>query len=267
MTLVEKDEGQEYGIGTMLFSKIRCFKHFILPSFCLTLFFLVGCTTVPEVPKKDEKEQAIAESRISQKLAHNFEKGRIFVKAPLVENYFSNLAQALVLASPALKGPVARVKIFREKSQKHWRNYGLPGNRLYLSLELLRVYEFENEFAAMLALELGHLEGKRVLDPVDGQVKEDVLDRFGISETTLETEVTALRNAIGILYRAGYDSRGLITLYQKMEKNSGKVFLAKAWISQLIEESRRGIAASSPLRNPIVQSLKFVEIHGRIQSL
>jgi predicted Zn-dependent protease len=233
----------------------------------LGVLVISGCSTPPVPPKKNDLEQVVRQSKLRQKLAHTFEHDFKFIKEPMLERYFRELGDALLKATPELNTFPIQVRVFRQKKSQKWRNYSLPGNRIYLSLDLLRTYEFENEFAAAVALELGHLQGKEILAMQEGISENEYFKRLRLFDSTMEDEVAALRNAIGILYRAGYDSRGIVTLYQKMKENSGKVFLDKGWIGELIEESRRWIATASPLRNPIVQSGKFLDVRQRIRGL
>lgn len=254
----------EIGMRSTFFLKLLI----LLTLTVLSLVGILGCSTVVVEEKKDDiKVRVLRESRIGQKLALSLERKINIVKDPKLDRYFTTLGESLLSVTPELNAFPLQVRVFRQKKTQKLSHYSLPGNRVYLSLDLLKIYEFENEFAAALAIEMGRLMGKVVLGRVDGIPEKEYFNRHGLFEVSLEGETAALQNAIEILYRAGYDPRGMVTLYQKMDQNSGKVLLDKDLIDELIEESRRKVASSSPLRNPIVQSAKFLEIRQRVQGL
>ena len=166
----------------------------------------------------------------------------------------------------------------------------MPGNRIYFSIELLKHLDYENQVAAALAIELANLRKKFVSQRVD----EQILSGMGIQATESEPlapiemeELTSVRffgpagvfyylekdrtaaveEAVYLLYRAGYDPRGLSSVFELYAENSQFSPIEANTLPRLIEETRRVIAQLSPLLNPVVRTEAFIQIKKRIEKL
>ena len=79
-----------------------------------------------------------------------------------------------------------------------------------------------------------------------------------------------MQGAVDILYGAGFDPRGLVTYYQKLESVSDRLSSDLEdldFLREVTEACRHKIAASSPLRNPRKQTVKFKKVRERIREL
>src|SRR5206468_4279479 len=113
----------------------------------------------------------------------------------------------------ALADAPTDVLLVEDRGQR-WKNYGLPTSRLYLSASLIRSIDYENELAAVLAFELGHLTKrhalKRLSDKPQQQPGVEYFGPNGIFAFNEEQQLEAAAEAVNIMYRAGYDPRGLV---------------------------------------------------------
>ena len=251
------------------------------------LFLASGCATQPHLKLASPEEIRLRDQAVGSEIAQQFESRLSFKHSPAVSIYLRKLAATLLESIPELSGSPAGIWMIHSKRGK-WNSYALPGNRIYLPVELLHGLEFENEIAAEIAIQFSHLIEKHALvrflklqdgNP-DGLLESSfsespwksstAVDYFGLNGVfafSEEAEISAAKMAIGILYRAGFDPRGLISLFHRFKNNSEHSPYEMSTISKIIEQARCEIALEAPLRNPIVRSQDFIKIQRRIQQL
>jgi predicted Zn-dependent protease len=236
------------------------------------------------------EEILLRDQAVGSEIAQKFESRLKFKQSPAVSIYLRKLATTLMEATPELRGSSVGIWIIHSKNGK-WNNYALPGNRIYLSSDLLRGLDFENEIAAEIAVQLSHLVEKHALerflnlaliDEKSASFNESTLgsgspwrfssavDYFGINGVfafSQEALISTAKKAVRILYGAGFDPRGLISLFERFKNNSKHSPYEMSTINKIIEQARYEIALQAPLRNPIVRSLDFMKIQERIQHL
>jgi predicted Zn-dependent protease len=250
---------------------------------------MVGCATEPK-PILVNKDEVLRKDRnLWEEVSRNFEPHLKLKKDTEVSVYLRKVAQILVDANAEMKGSPVGVWLIQSKDEK-WLSFNLPKNRIYLPVEFLKELRFENEIAGLIAIQLGHLlkgqtqlhiksspEFRRwedaELEKLTGNgmpSKNPQLDYFGPSGVFAysETELAiALQTAVGILYKAGYDPRGLISLCEKLINNSAHSPYEVSTIEKLMEQTRSEISAYAPLRNPIVRSQSFLNVQKRLERL
>ena len=268
----------------------------------LIFVFVAGCATEPKKPLSIE-ERVRVETALGAELSRDFETKLVFREDMELSVYLRKVAERLTAATPEFVGAAIGLFVIRdhkEDSRSVWRNYSLPGNRIYIAAGLLKKVEYENQLAAVIAIELGHLMRKSVLWrvrqhmdaesralgalgptlaqdansfdhlllPEPGQLKAvEYFGPRGVFNFNQETLLAAASDAVGILYRAGYAPRGvsaLLDLYRARPEHSP---YEQAVLGKLIQKTRRVIAESAPLRNPVVRSPEFLEIQKRIKKL
>jgi len=165
------------------------------------------------------------------------------------------------------------VLILEDRGGK-WADYSLPGTRIYLSSGELKRSEFENEVAAAIAVQLAHVARRHAVirltrDPeiarLDGSVIESVMpvappgsgnvsvDFFGpkgIFAFSQENRLDAADMAVDILYRAGFDPRGLILFWTNHVNHLASSPYDSDLLQRLIERSRAAIAQRAVKRVP-----------------
>jgi predicted Zn-dependent protease len=242
------------------------------------VFLFAGCAAPPPLKLASPDEIWRRDQAVGSEIALQFESRLSFKNSPAVSIYLRKLATVLLESTPDLRGSSVGIWLVNNAKGK-WKSYALPGNRIYLSAGLLHELEFENEIAAEIAVQFSHLIEKRALDRFlnlqDG--KSDTpwrfsagVDYFGLSGVfafSEEAEMSAAKRAIGILYRAGYDPRGLISLFNRFKNNSKHSPYEMSTINKIIEQARHEVALQAPLRNPIVRSPAFIKIQKRIRDL
>ena len=224
-----------------------------------------GCGTVPKPKPLTAEEQIHIDSKVGLTLAKDFDAECSFKHDGKVENYLNKVARRLADAVPELKTTPIAVVILSDRN-KRWQNYALPGNRIYLSVGLLRGMEFENEIAAAIAFQLGHILKRHAVLHYEKDFKS-LPNLRGIFDFNEMEDVAASQSGVNVLYRAGYDPRGLVSLWEQYQNNLQHSPYKADTLSTLTEKTRQAIALNTPLRNPIVRSQAFLTVKKRIQKL
>lgn len=292
---------------------------------CLISTLIIGCATRPEFGRPAKLDELVRRDRvIGDTFGTRFESYFLIKADPKVEIFLKGLVQSLLAGSQfGLSEPKIR---FHKGLSRHsdlkldlhwqenvdarferplnWRNFSLPGSRLYFSASLLKDLKYENEWAAVVAIELAHLihghflkHLERLLDAkqsLPGEFRENVSGKLAQKETlhlfldhvtaldlgqtdfigprsvfefTEAEEIRTFQTAVQLLYQSGYDSRGIVTVLQMFEANRKISPYSEIVLNKLIEQSRYFISSLVPVRNPIVRSQSFVGIRERIQRL
>jgi predicted Zn-dependent protease len=246
-----------------------------------------GCISAP--PKRPTLVEVVKqENEVGSKLAKKFEGKLHFVSDPVLDSYLTKVTDRLIKASadPRLAG--TGIQMIESRGDV-WRSFSLPGRRVYLSAQLLQKMQSDNEVAALIAVELGHIQQRQVLDhlrqlttpnpaatptpdasPLEETERIKNPDFFGpeglFSYNENEMDAT-IQSAVDLLYKAGFDSRGLVSAWQAERKYADHSFYSVALLNDLIQNSREAVSSYPPLRNPIVRSQEFLGIQKRIQTL
>ncbi len=251
--------------------------------FPLCVIFLTHCSglTVTQPLKKEDLVQR--DNYQGLEFVPKLEK-QLKIKQDIeVSVYLKKLADTLVSSTPELLKTPIGVILFQEKNHV-WKNYSLPGNRVYLSLDLIKHLEFESELASAIAFELAHIlnrhsivlyeKNKKNLEEnengefLDAQNKSiDFFSPHGIFAFSEENLLVSTEVCIGVLYRSGFDPRGIGEFWKKHLTNLKYSPYDNDTLNKLIEHSRQNIALYTPLRNPVVRSHKFISIQKKIQKL
>lgn len=236
--------------------------------FCVFgIFLALGLTSCSSARVENEgmrEDSARQERLLGEFLAPQLERNLEWSWDAQVEAFLDGVLQRLLQDERSLAG--ARVKVIRERGGE-WRNFSLPVDRLFLSGGLLSRLEHENEVAAVVAFELGLLQRRAVSRKIEsGQWREEkgILKLFEHSDADL---ASACETAVRLLYRAGYDVRGLGSVWGLLARSPRQSPFGPMTLQKLIEQTRKAVAEQAPLRNPVVSSEAFLKIKERIGRL
>lgn len=293
--------------------KVKTYMSWLLISGVLS-----SCTSSPPIRKLPPEEISCRDRVMWGEISKNFEMHLKLKKNHEVVDYLERLADVLGRSTSGLRGEKIHVSLIQEQNGK-WESFSLPGHYLYLPIDLIKELEFENEVAALIAIQLGHLANRDVLYNLKSTVfpfeneklDEDLLaDSLSTAERTAmeeklkskrmeisslaeilelrnvgqllelgyfkpkgvisfskQEELAAVQTAVGILYRAGFDARGIVSLFHYFEKKSRFSPYSNEMMSQLIESARREIALYAPVRNPVIRSQSFLMMHKKFRRL
>lgn len=236
--------------------------------FCALVATLLACST-PEVRPPSPLEIARKDNALGQKLLERWEFPLRLHRDIDMEVFLRTLAAKLQQASPMIREFPLAVSVIHEEASLD-RNYAFPGVHLFLSQAQLKMIEFENELAALIALELSRVEQRQLLlrlerdSPEDPSLirRADWRDLFDFEESE---DLQATAGAVQILYRAGYDVRGVASYWEKVLPLAEAAGYSKSRIDLLREYAYQQIALLPPLRNPIVRTEAFDRFRKRVQ--
>lgn len=238
----------------------------------LSASVLGSCTVPEEKPALTLEERIRADNQQGEGLSQRFEEKIQIKNETEVTVFLRKIAVKLSQSQLELKAAPVGVFLISNPNQR-WANYSLPGNRIYISLELLKEIEFENEAAAAIAIELSHIYKRWVLEKVarrnpvgaNGPIvaeKPKFFGSRGLFEYTDAEWEESLSEAVKLMYRAGYDPRGMVTFLKKYEKK-----MDPKKLSRLLETVRSTVVSLAPLRNPVVRTEAFMNLRQRIERL
>jgi predicted Zn-dependent protease len=242
----------------------------------LTVSIFSGCISAP--PKKPNiVEQVKQENAVGSELAKDFEAQLRFRNDVAVEAYLQKVGKRLEKSSGDPRLENTQISIIQEQGPQ-WRSFSLPGRRVYLSIGWLKKAQTDSELAALIALELGRIQQRQVLlhlqtnQPAGAMTqtekkKPEFFGEKGLFTYNQKEMEAALGSAVSILYKAGFDSRGLVTNLETEKDNLEHSTFTEFILSGLIEIARDDVNNYPPLINPIVRTREFATIRKRIQNL
>jgi predicted Zn-dependent protease len=250
---------------------------------------LTGCTT-PRVPKPLPVSEKIKfDQEIGSELADQLNPQLPLKADPFVQTFLDRIAQKIADGNPDLHIPRPRVFLLQDKTKK-WNGYALPGGRVYISIGALKKTEYDNEAAALMAIQFAHLLKEHLLDalralskPSPGEVAASpafpafttfkvpeelkFFGKDGIFSFTDNQELEAVETAVDLLYGAGYDPRGLLSLLENLETVPAHAPYDAALMGKAIERAQSRTVQLPPLRNPIVHTEEFFEFSKYVKEL
>ena len=233
----------------------------------LAVWFL-ACST-PEVRPPSPMEIARKDNALGQKLLERWEFPLRLHRDIDSEVYLRTLGATLLQSSPVIREFPLAISIVHEEASLE-KNYAFPGIQLFLSQAQLKKIEFENELAALIAVELSRIEQRQLLRRLERDSPEDPSlirradwrDLFDYQESE-DLEATA--GAVQLLYRIGYDVRGVATFWEKLIPIAESMGQSRRRIELLREHAYKQVALLPPLRNPIVRTEAFDRFRKRVQ--
>ncbi len=209
-------------------------------------------------------------------IAQSLEKQVQVEQSAEAERWLCALAAQLSVSPLSMNELPQRCALIRPISG-HWRSVVIPAQILFVNSSLLRESRFEAEIAAEIALNLGHVVRKHIASRVEQEKWSEFTSGSEISLAPVQTHLSlfgpdgvltysdqerleAVEAGVDLMYRAGFDPRGMITLLQIYARNPEKSPDSPQLVGKLIEKARRTIALRAPLRNPILRSADFLKI-------
>jgi predicted Zn-dependent protease len=213
-------------------------------------------------------EVARKDNAIGQKLLEGWEFPLKLHQDLELEVFLRSVAAKLQQSSPMIREFPLAVSIVHEDASID-KNYAFPGIRLFLSQAQLKKMEFENELAALMAVELSRIELRQFLRKLERESPDDLsmskrIDWRDLFVFTESEDLDATAGAVRILYRSGYDVRGVATHWEKLASIAETIGHSSSRVELLKEHAYRQIAALPPLRNPVVRTEGFDRFRKRV---
>ncbi len=213
-----------------------------------------GCSTSQHEVSIPFSEKLAFENQRFESFVGKIQKNSEFKGTPKqsIETYLKKFIQNLSSNQSELKKYEPEIFIMSKKSGYRLRS--VPANRYYFSIEGLKNLEYENELAAAISIEIGH----QLLGHY-GKFKK--LEQFSVPsdfKMTTKQIKAAIRKAALVMYRNGFDLRGIPHYWESQFKAKVKLGLTEVILRDLVDYSYREISKLIPLRNPIIKTEAFL---------
>lgn len=218
--------------------------------------FAIGCATAPGKNAEPIKTQAQIDREVGIAVSKDFEKNFSIAHDVEVSVFLRSTAERLLSSAQSQEPSSVGVFVIQEKTPT-FRNYTVPGIRIYFSKELLKNLRHDNEVAAALAVEISHVRLRHML-------KKESKIEFNYTE---EDKLASFRSAVRVLYDAGFDPRGVASLLKVYEVHPKESPMSMAMIEKALTVVYSEIARFTPLRNPVVRTDRFLSLQKRISKL
>jgi hypothetical protein len=257
----------------------------------VVLWVSAGCSTSSKVKTEAPEEFGRKERALGEVLVPDV-TARIQSKQEIELDIY--LRRVLSRVTSAIGGrfkdtPVG-VHVYQDRKGQ-LTSYALPGLRVFVSVQALKALQYESELASLFAYEAAKVEAglllSRVAISIDAPTRVDELsievppDEFkkrlptnpdffgpqGYFAFSEEEKTAALKRAVTILYDAGFDPRGILSLLEGWHKAGAKSPWPVETFDELREEVRTELNRYPPLRNPVVRSEEFIKMLKRIERL
>ena len=195
------------------------------------------------------------EKQLGREVQRQARQELTFVRDPVTVNYMRDFAEKLVDASP----PSPFEFRFYVVEDEELNAFAVPGGAIYVHSGLILTVKDASELAGVIAHEIGHVTARHVAQLARRQRNTGVLAQVGaivvailtgsnlgaqagglatgmlgqayLSTFTQEAEREADAQAIDTMIRAGYDPRGMVTMFQTLQEESRGSFSMPQFLS------------------------------------
>ncbi len=240
----------------------------------VVLVSILGSCASPPAPKTlTLKEQIEVDTVRARELTGEFMDRVEFRHWPRAELYFLQMADALSKEAQGFPIQSLSVRVHVAQLPAGEGSYAFPGALISLPDVWVRSVEYENELAAVLAYQMAHLVRRSLAIHVEEQALRPVpvppvlFGSGSVFEFHREERASAIRLAVRMLYRAGYDTRGMASIFQRApvlfgNPDSGSF---KKEVEFNIKEAQRASSELLPAIKPVVRSPEFIRFKKELE--
>jgi len=245
-----------------------CKWKFIL---CISLF-LSACAIEKERLYESSAEQFRVDLVHVKEISDKLQKNSHFknkIKDKELTKYVNNLAVNLAADNDILLALDVNVFLVDDVGEKNLYNAAFPDGHLYLSNTILSKLSYENEVAAFIAIQFGHILNRSFVRKAsfeDEQTTDSdqmINNYFHYTEDQMQATID---EAILILYQKGYDPRGIGGFFKEYLVQNDKVKYPKEVIQNWINYTYLRIATYPPLINPVITTKEFTDIKKKLKN-
>ena len=238
------------------------------------LVSVLGSCASPPAPKTlSLKEQIEVDTVRARELTGEFMDRVGFRQWAKVELYFLQIAGSLSKEVQGFPMQNLRIRIHIAQPPAGEGSYAFPGALISFPDTWVRSVEYENELAGALAYQMSNLVLRSLAIHVEEQALRPVpvppllFGSGSVFEFHREERASAIRLAVRMLYRAGYDTRGMASIFQRTpglfgNPDSGSF---KKEVEFNIKEAQRASSELLPAIKPVVRSPEFIRFKKELE--
>ncbi len=226
------------------------------------LLILQACSEAPIAPKLTIREQLVVDTMKAKGLVAEFEKLAQFEKSSSVEKYLTSVARQIVREEDGLKEENVVVRIHQD-SRKEWKKtFSFPGLMISIPKSFLSQVNFENELAALISLQLALIENRELARTLEKNSNPVILGEQSVFRFSSSAWESTIELGTKMMYAAGYDPRGMVSLLQKHSGYFQDSFVidAKKDFDFFIKQAQKAKNNFMPSLQPIVRSNDFLRM-------
>ena len=224
--------------------------------------FMSACTTVIPPPRLTPIEQMTVDTTQAHGLLQEFENQVNFEKLPNVEQYLIAVARQISREDANLNGTKIIVKIHQDSTPELQRVFSFPGVVISIPASFLKTVGFENELAAMIALELAQIERRELAHEMEKNEHPILFGPLSIFNFPQKNRGDSIELGTRLMYSAGYDPRGMVALFQKYSSFyvAGDSPTIQKEVNFYVRSAQKAKNDSMPSLQPIVRSNDFLRM-------
>jgi len=233
-----------------------------------SLMTMNGCGTVPPPPPLSPHEQMSVDTTQAQGLLVEFEKKVQLVHSPNVEKYLTAVARQISREDENLKNEKVIVRIHQDTRPELRRLFSFPGIVISIPASYLNEIGFENELAAVIALELAQVERRELAREMEKNDHPILFGELSIFHFSQKSRASSIELGTKLMYAAGYDPRGMVAVFQKY----GAYYIdtetqtASKELGFYVREAQKAKNDFMPSLQPIVRSNDFLRMKKELKS-
>ena len=234
----------------------------------VSMLIMNGCATVPPPPVLSPHEQMTVDTAQAQGLLVEFEKKVQFVHSSNVEKYLTAVARQVSREDENLKNEKVVVRIHQDSRPELKRLFSFPGVVISIPASFLHEISFENELAAVVALELAQVERRELAREMEKNDHPILFGDLSIFHFSQKSRASSIELGTKLMYAAGYDPRGMVAVFQKY----GSYYIdtetptAAKELGFYVREAQKAKNDFMPSLQPIVRSNDFLRMKKELKS-
>lgn len=244
-----------------------------LSAMCMAM--ILSCSTPPAPKTLTLNEQIEVDTVRARELTGEFMDRVEFRQWGNAEAYFLRIADALAKEIPAFPVQKLRIRIHMAQPPAGGATYAFPGALISIPDSWVRSVEYENELAAVLAYQMAHLVLRSLAIHVEEQALRPVpvppvlFGSGSVFEFHREERASAIRLGVRMLYRAGYDTRGMASIFNRRPDLFGNpdTGSSKKEVEFNIKEAQRASSELLPAIKPVVRSPEFIRFKKELERM
>ena len=241
----------------------------------LLISTVLSCSTPPKPKTLTLKEQIEVDTARARNLMSEFIDRVEFRQWDRAGLFFMRIAESLSKEAQDFPMQSLRVRVHVAQPPAGEGSYAFPGALISLPDTWVRSVDYENELAAVIAYQMAHLVRRSLAIHVEEQALSPVplppvlFGAGSVFEFHREERSSAIRLAVRMLYGAGYDTRGMASIFQRAPGLFGNPDSAsfKKEVDFNIKEAQRASSELLPAIKPVVRSPEFIRFKKDLERM
>ncbi len=228
---------------------------------------LIGCGSVPLAPPLSPHEQLSVDTVKSKNLLMQFEKQVQFQKDYNTEQYLTAVARQITREEAVLSAEKVVVRVHLDSKPELKKSFAFPGVVISIPKSILHLINFENELAALIALELAQIEHRDLAQEMDKNENPILFGDLSIFHFSQKARGDSIDLGTKLMYAAGYDPRGMVALFQKFPQYflDSTTTAGQKELNFYLKQAQKAKNDFMPSTQPIVRSNDFLKMKKELK--